>query len=265
VLYSGPPPEPVVLPPVVRALAGAGPATAVWQNEAGGVTWQLGSGAGRRFVKWAPAGSGLPIAREADRLRWASRFSLVPVVLDAGSDADGDWLLTAGLPGDSAVDARWRADPLTAVRAIGAGLRALHDALPTEDCPFDWTARTRLADVHRRADVLRPESWHPVHAMLPVPEVLARLADVPDDDRLVVCHGDACAPNTLIGDDGSWSGHVDLGSLGLADRWADLAVATWSTQWNYGPGWERPLLDAYGIEPDPARTDYHRLLWDAGP
>jgi kanamycin kinase len=42
-------------------------------------------------------------------------------------------------------------------------------------------------------------------------------------------------------------------------------VATWSTQWNHGPGWERPLLDAYGIAEDPERTAYHRLLWDAGP
>jgi hypothetical protein len=40
----------------------------------------------------------------------------------------------------------------------------------------------------------------------------------------------------------------------------DLGVATWSTEWNYGPGWDRPLLDAYGIEPDPERTAYYRLL-----
>jgi kanamycin kinase len=261
VTLSGPPAGPVEVPPVVRALAGGGPVEAVWRNWASGITWQLGNGPGRRFLKWAPAGSGLPIAREAERLRWAARFTPVPVVLDVGSD----WLLTAGLPGDSAVAPRWLADPLTAVRAIGAGLRALHDALPVEGCPFDWTARTRVADVHHRATVLRPASWHAEHAGLSVPEVLARLDDVPDDDRLVVCHGDACAPNTLVGDDGAWTGHVDLGSLGLADRWADLAVATWSTQWNHGPGWERALLDAYGIDPDPVRTAWYRLLWDAGP
>jgi len=43
---------------------------------------------------------------------------------------------------------------------------------------------------------------------------------------------------------------------------ADLAVATWSAEWNYGPGWERLLLDAYGTRPDPERTRYCRLLWD---
>ncbi len=80
------------------------------------------------------------------------------------------------------------------------------------------------------------------------------------------CRSEAtCAPNTLLTDDGRWSGHVDLGSLGVADRWADLAVATWSTEWNYAPGWQEFLLEAYGTEPDPERISYYRLLWDLGP
>lgn len=35
--------------------------------------------------------------------------------------------------------------------------------------------------------------------------------------------------------------------------------------WNYGPGWEQAVLDAYGIEADPERTGYYRLLWDLDP
>ena len=89
--------------------------------------------------------------------------------------------------------------------------------------------------------------------------------DVPPIDVEVVCHGDACAPNTLISDAGRCAGHVDLGALGVADRWADLAVATWSIGWNYGSGWEPVLLDAYGVDADPERTRYYRLLWDLGP
>jgi aminoglycoside phosphotransferase len=41
---------------------------------------------------------------------------------------------------------------------------------------------------------------------------------------------------------------------------ADLAVATWGTEWNYGPGWDGLLLDAYGAPPDTERTRYYRLL-----
>ncbi|MGH9010924.1 MAG: hypothetical protein ACRDYF_13910 [Acidimicrobiia bacterium] len=50
-----------------------------------------------------------------------------------------------------------------------------------------------------------------------------------------------------------------------APRCADLAIATWSTNWNYGPGWEPVLLEAYGVEADPERTAYYRLLWELGP
>jgi aminoglycoside phosphotransferase len=106
--------------------------------------------------------------------------------------------------------------------------------------------------------------WAPEHLELGIEGALAQVQNIPTADHLVVCHGDACAPNTLIADNGRWSGHVDLGDLGVADRWADLAVATWSTEWNYGPGWEELLLDAYGIEPDAERTRYYRLLWELG-
>jgi kanamycin kinase len=101
-----------------------------------------------------------------------------------------------------------------------------------------------------------------VHRHLTIEGALDLLQEAPPIDQLVVCHGDACAPNTLVLDDGQWSGHVDLGSMGIADRWADLAVATWSTGWNYGPGYEELLLDAYGVSPDPRRTAFYRLLWD---
>ena len=128
-------------------------------------------------------------------------------------------------------------------------------------------AEDRLADARRRAALghLDPPSWQPEDRSLSIEQALDWLADIPPVDRLVVCHGDPRSPNTLIAEDGRCSGHVDLGELGVADRWADLAVATWSTEWNYGPGWEPLLLSAYGVRPDPDRTRYYRLLWDLGP
>lgn len=245
VLGGRPPADAPVPEPVVAAADGAH-VRPVWRNAAGGTTFQLGDGRDRRFAKWAPHGSGLDLHAEELRLRWAAGRTPVPRVLEIGSDDDGDWLVTTGLPGRSCADPHWtRGDRLTAVRAAGTGLRAFHEALPVDDCPFGWSVDDRLAR-SGRARATPPE-----------------LGPEPPVDRLVVCHGDACLPNTLLLDDGTWSGHVDLDSLGVADRWADLAVATMSLGWNVGPGFEDAFLDAYGVAPDPERTAFYRALWDA--
>jgi aminoglycoside phosphotransferase len=252
-------------PRAVRDLAAARQVRLAWENEHA-LTFEAGDGPYRRFVKWAPAGSPLDLAAEAARMTWAAAYSRVPRVLGHGADREGSWLVTAALPGHNAVSPRWLADPRTAVTAIGEGLRAMHDALPVADCPFSWTAKDRIAAAERAAAAgrLGTSDWAPEHRELGIEGVLAQAQDVPPADKLVVCHGDACAPNTLITDDGRWSGHVDLGDLGVADRWADLAIATWSTGWNYGPGWEQLLLDSYGIRPDAERIRYYRLLWELG-
>lgn len=244
----GPPSSEVEPPPPVRRLAGAAVLRCVWANRVGGLTFAVGDPPSR-YVKWLPRGVDAivpELAVEADRLRWAHPHTPVPEVLELDGDDGATWMVTRALPGTSAVDERWRhGDPTAAVRAVGTGLRAMHDALPVDDCPFDWSPASRLAHLQPRFEHLRD-----------------RLADAPPIDQLVVCHGDACAPNTVVGDDGRWVGHVDLGSLGVADRWADLAVAGMSLGWNFGPGWEHDLYDAYGIDPDPERTAHHRLLWD---
>jgi kanamycin kinase len=224
----------------LQRLGAGDPVTPLWKNGVGGVAARVGSGAAARFAKWAPAGSGLDLGAEAERMRWAHPYAKVPQVLESGADAEGAWLVTAALNGESAVSQRWKADPATAVRVAGAALRELHDALPVDRCPYDWSVETRL----QRVNAGRPP--------LPVPPI----------DRLVVCHGDACVPNTLIDDAGRFAGHVDLGELGVADRWADLAVGSWSTEWNYGPGWEDAYFEAYGIEADPERIRFYRALWD---
>jgi aminoglycoside phosphotransferase len=258
--------RPPPVPPAIERLAAGRRLTLVWHNELGGQTYEMGTGAGRQFAKWVPAASGIDLSREVARLEWAASYVWVPRVLDRGADEHGTWIATAGLLGENAVTDRWKADPATAVAAIGRGLRALHDALPVDVCPFSWSIEDRLVGTRRLTALgrLDPSKWDPIHRQIGITQVLELVASPPPIDQLVVCHGDACSPNTLLTDDGCWSGHVDLDQLGVADRWADLAVATWSTQWNYGPGWEDALLDAYGIAPDAERTRFYRLLWDVG-
>jgi kanamycin kinase len=251
------------LPDAVARVADGAPVTLVWRNELGGLTFRVDHGPRDvRYVKWVQAGTPeIDLAAEAGRLSWARLWVPVPRVLHHGRDDTAEWLVTAAVPGRSAVD--WKADFAVAAAAIGRGLRLLHDALPADDCPFQWSVEQRLLRADARiADGEGPGDWAPEHRHLEPAEARRRLDHPPPIDRLVVCHGDACVPNTLLHDDGSFAAHVDLGSLGVADRWADLAVATWSCDWDYGPGFDRVLLDAYGIEPDAQRIAYYRLLYD---
>jgi kanamycin kinase len=233
--------------PVPASLAGVvGDAvvTPVWRNDLGGVTWRLDDG-GSRYLRWSPAGAAPDLDGEVARLRWARRHRSVPEVLDAGRVDDATWLLTAALPGTSAVAPTWLARPREAATALGRGLRALHGALPVDQCPFSWSVADRVAakaGSHALGSLLR---------------------DQPEDDLVVVCHGDACAPNTLLADDGSVSGHVDLGRLGVGDRWADLAPACWSADLNYGPGHADLVCEGYGVAPDRERLAWYLALWDA--
>jgi len=237
------PVDAVVVPDRVLALARGASLTPVWRNDNGGLTFRTDDG---RYIKFGPRNAESSLAAETARLAWAGRWIRVPHVLEAGDDDAHEWMATRAIPGESAVASRWIAEPATAVRAVGEGLRALHDALPVAECPFEWSVPSRIANAAGRG--------------IRVPDALR---EPPPVDRLVVCHADACCPNTLLADDGRWIAHVDLGALGTGDRWGDIAVASMSTEWNYGPGWEDALIEAYGVEPDRERLAYYRDLWNA--
>jgi kanamycin kinase len=234
-----------MIPSRVEQIAGDDYVESVWRNELGGLTYRLVSrnGAAIRYVKWQSyAGlSGnqrkdVDLAVEAEKLRWAGRYGRsikVPRVLDLGLDDDSAWLVTQGIAGIPAFDPRWKSTPETAVVAIAKGLRHLHDSLPVEECPYRGT-------------------WVEEGVSVPAP------------DKLVVCHGDPCVPNTLLDSAGDFVAQVDFSQMGVADRWADLAIATYSISWdiNFGRSYDDVFFEAYGVAPDPERIEFYRSLWD---
>ena len=224
--------EGLTVPAIAVKLAGDEAPELVWRNELDGLTFRVGS----RFLKWNPSSTGIDLWRERDRLTWISDRHPAPRVLDHGVERDGQWLLTDALPGASAVGDAWRARRSEAIRAIASGLRAMH-AIPVDDFPPDWTAEVWVG---RQPPALGPR---------------------PPIEEPVVVHGDACAPNTLISPAGEWTGNVDFGDLSVGDRWADLAVASMSLDWNFGEGHQGEFFDAYGIALDEERIRYYRALW----
>ena len=219
-----------------------------------------------RFLKLADVSHAQQLMHEEARMRWAHSHLPVPEVLEQSRDSQVVWLMTRAVPGLDATNAIFRDTPLRIVKLLAEGLRRFHQA-PVEDCPFGFRLDKALSLVERRVEsgaIDSERDFHPEHLHLSVNDALLQLQrDRPQEEDLVVCHGDYCFPNILIDGD-RVAGFVDLGELGVADRWWDLAVATWSTTWNLGrgPGYEEAFLNAYEIAPDADRIAYYRLLYD---
>jgi kanamycin kinase len=128
---------------------------------------------------------------------------------------------------------------------------------------FRFDLDRALDHVERRVDAGDlAGDFHDIHAHLSGEAALAQLRETrPADEDLVVCHGDYCPPNMLV-EGRRVTGYVDLGELGVADRWWDVAVGAWSAGWNFGEEHEARFYEGYGIEPDPERIRFYRLLYD---
>ena len=77
---------------------------------------------------------------------------------------------------------------------------------------FSWSVVDRLEGFEARiASGGSPADWGNGYSRFTVEQARKMLGTPPPIDKLVVCHGDACAPNTLLDGDGNFAGHVDLG------------------------------------------------------
>jgi kanamycin kinase len=254
-------------PPELEQVAPGWTATLAYRLVPGLTTWRLTGPAGSvRFAKVATGDHGrYPTLRgEYERMVWAAPYLAVPEVVALEELGDTTILVTKALPGHDATHPTWRVDLTALVQALGRGLRSFHEAVGEEWCPFRFDLARALAHVEERvaAGGATGAGFHEQHTHLTPAAALAELeATVPDDEDLVVCHGDFCAPNVLL-QEGRVTGYVDLGELGAADRWWDVAVGAWSVGWNFGEELEPHFYDSYGVTPDPERIRFFRLLYD---
>jgi aminoglycoside phosphotransferase len=172
-------------------------------------------------------------------------------------------LVTTTLPGRSGAEV-WPADQRPGLAdAFADLLRAVH-SLPAADCPFDRSlgltipaAEAAVGAGHVDLDDLDPgrQGWT-------AERLLARLHTTrPATEELVVCHGDPTLANVFCDDHGHLTGVIDVGRLGVADRYLDLAIASRSLTSRWHQAYGSRLLRRYGLDRvDLGKIQFYRLL-----
>jgi streptomycin 3"-kinase len=187
---------------------------------------------GLAYAKIASSARSIDLAGERDRLLWLQDKGIaVPKVIDWREMEEGACLVMTAIPGIPAVELDGDA-LLKAWPSMVRQLKSLH-GLPIDRCPFDRSLSlmfAKAADVVAR-DAVNPDFLPPEDAAKPAGELLDRVErDLPvrvDQEAIdrVLCHGDACMPNFMVDPHSlQCTGLIDLGRLGKADRYVDLAL-----------------------------------------
>ncbi|MFF1818230.1 phosphotransferase [Kribbella sp. NPDC058245] len=219
---------------------------------------------GTEFAKCCAPSGVAELEGERDRIAWLAATGMPgATVVDWLESDDGACLVTSTVPGVAGIDLPswgW----LGAMETLGRTLREFH---ALRDCPFERPLASVIAsarDVVRRGAV-NPEfltdEWRSASPESLLDQVVAESTYVESVTELVVCHGDACLPNVFFDPlTLRVTGFIDVGRLGIADRYSDLALTTIQLydEWSVDPG---PFLTAYGLtEPDRRRLEFYRLL-----
>ena len=214
------------------------------------------------YLKTEPIDPLGELTGEVARLRWlASQGLACPNVIAHEKDGEREWLLMSALPGSDFVSTE-RLQPLERVRLLADSLRRLH-AVDIAVCPFDHQLESRIGAARARllAGRVDEDDFDETRIGRPAEDLFRELEETrPRTEDLVVTHGDACLPN-FMADGPKFSGYIDCGRLGIADRHQDIALACGSIERNFGEHLVAAFLEAYGnFEQRPEKMVYYRLL-----
>ncbi|MEZ4712917.1 MAG: APH(3') family aminoglycoside O-phosphotransferase [Caldilineaceae bacterium] len=216
------------------------------------------------FLKIGPPTGIVGIRDEMQRLQWLAGRLPVPAPL-AYAEAEGQcYLLTTGLPGENVADlaALLHADRGRWVTLLAQGLRHFH-AQSWQDCPFDhrFGAMFELARQHVQLGLVDEDEFDDVRHGRRAAELLAELVQMaPQSEEICLTHGDYCMPNIIVDND-CVTGFVDLGRMGIGDRYRDLALAQRSLDYNGCTDLIPLFFQVYGLpNPDAEKLHLYQLL-----
>lgn len=144
-------------------------------------------------------------------------------------------------------------------------LKLLHD-LPIEGYPIQTNLPEILKKAKENMSEIDINTLEEITKQRGLEATFERLIELyPNKRDLVICHGDFCMPNVLVGEQ---VGFIDLGRSRIDDRYQDIALALRSLKMNietlhlpYLDEYTTLFLNTYGIQKlDKRKCEFYFLL-----
>lgn len=212
---------------------------------------------------------------EHEVVRWLRGRLTIPDILAYRVENEKAYTLMGRVEGKMLCDEEYLTEPHRLILLAAEALKTLW-SVDVADCHLSasrlderlkaarYNVKNNLVDL----DNVEPETFG--DGGFENPEQLLRWLEQnkPEED-IVLTHGDFCLPNIFVKDD-KLSGFIDLGKMGPADRWQDIAIVLRSLEHNFSGRYNggkayfkfEPymLLDELGLEMDAGKNRYYMLL-----
>ena len=204
------------------------------------------------------------LTQEYNALKWLFGKFPVPEIVLFDDDSDNEFLITKAIAGEMVCSDRYLNDPAKSLKIIKEAFDKIY-SVDISSCPFDVSNNYKLALVSEnvRKGLVKNENLEPqtLKKYGSVENLLNYLINNQFEEELCFSHGDTSLPNIFaLGD--SFSGFIDVGECGVADKWFDLAICEKSIRRNYGEEYISKFYDELGIIPDRNKLDYYLLMME---
>lgn len=178
-------------------------------------------------LKAEPLADTSNLLREKENLDWLSSKLPVPKAEWYRRENGWEWLLMEYLPGSASYAYKPKGD---VGKLLGESLKAFHQLNSKGMSNTSNQTEVVLGKLESEFSTeyvgiktLLPQAWD-----------------------LVVSHGDYCLPNVFL-QDGGLAGYIDVGTLGVYDRYHEIYLCLWSLKYNKLEEESDNFLKAYGI------------------
>lgn len=213
------------------------------------------------YLKIAKKGT---LTQEYNALKWLDGKLSVPKIVLFDNDNKNEFLITKAMLGEMVCSPIYVNNPTEALKIIKEAFDNIY-AVPISTCPFDVSNKYKLSLIKEnvKKGLVKNENLkeETLQRFGSVENLLNYLIDNQFPEELCFSHGDTSLPN-IFAFDNKFSGFIDVGECGIADKWFDLAICEKSIRRNYGEEYVSKFYEQLNIIPDRNKLDYYLLMME---
>ena len=213
------------------------------------------------FLKTAKKGL---LTQEFNALNWLNGKLSVPEIVLFDDETENEFLITKAVPGVMVCSEKYLDNPIRALEIIKQAFNSIY-SVNISDCPFDVSNKYKLSLIKNNVEkgLIKNEDLksETLKRFGNVEGLLNYLIDNQFEEELCFSHGDTSLPNIFSFDD-KFSGFIDVGECGIADKWFDIAICEKSIRRNFGEKYVSKFYKKLNIVPDRNKIDYYLLMME---